>query len=116
MLHVLPPPPGFVALGEAVEMVGRKVGADLDVYLMIAEACESGKVAAAYRSDIGGADDLDCSVWQLPHWRSFFETGTIDLDLPLLDGRRRPNPSGFTARCTREIFVRRDSLDDLSRN
>jgi hypothetical protein len=50
-------------------------------------------------------------VWRLPHWRSFFIRGMIDIDLPLLDARGRPDPSGFTARCAREIFVRRDSLD-----
>jgi hypothetical protein len=41
----------------------------------------------------------------------YFATGTIDLDLPLVDVKGRPNVHGHTARCTCEIFVRRDGLD-----
>jgi hypothetical protein len=92
-------------------MVGQKMGGDADVERAIAEGCEAGKIAAAYRT-VMGADELDPIVWRLPHWRNFFLTGTIDLDLPLLDERGRPNANGFIApRCTREIFVRRDSLN-----
>lgn len=111
---MLPTPLGFVTLLEAVEAAHRKLADKDSAIRMIAEACENGKLAAGYRSAVdGGAGDLDRRVWQMPQWRSFFETGTIDLDLPLLDERGRPDPAGFTARCTREIFVRRDDVDKL---
>jgi hypothetical protein len=123
------PPIGFVTLYAAVDAVGRtmfgarwqyavplsrEVDNELDaherVITLVAEGCEAGAIAAAYQS-IAGADDLDRAVWRLPHWRGFFTRGMIDLDLPLLDARGRPDPSGHTARCPREIFVRRDSLE-----
>ena len=112
------PPIGFVRLHDAVDIVGRKPfgwwrsinelcaspfgegsGADVIalglypdvdyVVTMIAEACEAGEIAAAYRSVTGGADNLDRNVWQGPHWRNYFAAGEIDLDLPLLDDKRR---------------------------
>ena len=80
------------------------------VIKLVAERCEAGEIAAAYRS-IAGADSLDRAVWQTPHWRNYFATGTIDLDLPLLDDKLRPDPNGRTARCTREVFLRKDDLE-----
>jgi hypothetical protein len=78
---------------------------------VIAEGCETGEIDAGYRKWNGAADDLDRSVWRMPHWRNYFVTGTIDLELPLLDEKWHPVPDGRTApRCTREIFVRKDSL------
>lgn len=124
-------PIGFVPLRDAADIVGRKLRGDkwrpiaeangetiiskLDpeidlVIRTIAERCEAGDISTAYRS-INGAESLDREVWQRPHWRSYFARGAIDLDLPLLDGDLRPNPNGYMARCTREIFVRRDELD-----
>jgi hypothetical protein len=121
-------PIGFITLYEAVDTVGRALfgaswlyaiplnpkadnhDAHERITTVIAEGCEAGKISAAYRS-IMGADELDRHVWQMPHWRNYFVTGTIDLELPLLVAIGRPDPSGHTARCTREIFVRRDSLD-----
>jgi hypothetical protein len=108
-VKVMEPPIGFIRLTEAVDALGLRLAPDADVAKLIAEACESGRVTAAYRT-ITGADELDRSVWRSPAWRNYFASGTIDLDLPLLDERLRPHPAGFTARCTREIFVRRDSL------
>jgi hypothetical protein len=124
------PPIGFVTLHDAVDGVGHTVfgahwqyavprsgEADKEtdaherVITLVAEGCEAGAIEATYRKWDGGVDALDHSVWRLPHWRSFFARGTIDLDLPLLDASDRPNPSGHTARCTREIFVRRASLE-----
>jgi hypothetical protein len=105
---MLPPPIGFITLGEAVEMVRRKA---LDAERAIAEGCESGVIAAAYRSVTGGADDLDRLVWQLPHWRDYFATGEIDLELALLDDQCRPVSDGRTAHCTREIFIRREGFE-----
>jgi hypothetical protein len=123
-------PIGFMTLYEAVDTVGRAlfgaswqyaillnphVGNDPHerVTTVIAEGCEAGKIVAAYRS-IMGADELDRRVWQMPHWRNFFVTGMIDLELPLLDERLQPVRDGRTARCTREIFVRRDSLNHFA--
>ena len=137
------PPIGFVALRDAVDVVGRKVNgpgwrpigntADYDAHVhdrdafraaynldadgdrvitLIAEQCEAGGMATAYRS-LAGADSLDRGVWRLPCWRDYFATGTIDLDLPLLDEQGRPNTNGYTARCTREVFVRRQDLDGV---
>jgi len=68
-----------------------------------------GKITAVYRSVTGGADDLDCGVWRLPCWRDYFATGTIDLQLPLLDDRGRPDKD-ITTRCTREIFLKRQDV------
>jgi hypothetical protein len=56
-------------------------------------------------------------VWQQsPHWRNYFATETIDLDLPLLDEKDRPlldAKGNFKklVRCTREIFLRRHDFD-----
>jgi hypothetical protein len=125
------PPIGFVTLYNAVEAVGRALfgsswqhasplnrEADKDcddayerVITMIAEGCEAGHIAAGYRTVTGGVDNLDLAVWLSPAWRNYFVTGTIDIDLPLVDERLRPVSDGRTARCSREIFVRRDSLD-----
>jgi hypothetical protein len=63
---MLPPPLGYITLGEAVEIVSRKF---INAEHIIAEACETGELAAAYRSWTCGADDLDRSVWHMPHWR-----------------------------------------------
>jgi hypothetical protein len=122
-------PIGFITLCEAVDAVGLAVlgtswqyaipfnldadqddGAHERVITMIAEGCESGHIAVAYRT-ITGADQLDPAVWRSPSWRNYFDTGTIEVVLPLLDDEGRPNKSGYTARCPREIFVRRNSLD-----
>jgi len=114
------PPNGFVTLCEAVGVAGRAMlGTSWyhppcrddheRITKLIAEGCEARRLAAAYRNHRGGANPLDPAVWQSPSWRNYFDTGTIDLDLPLLDGRGRPNRDGLTARCTREIFVRRES-------
>jgi hypothetical protein len=125
------PPIGFITLRDAADAVGRrlhgnkwcpiaqtrsdtiicKLDPEIDrVIKTLAEQCETGGISAAYRS-ITGADGLDQAVWQMPHWRNYFATGTIDLDLPLLDNNLRPNPNGYTARCTREVFIRRADLD-----
>lgn len=131
----LPVPAGHVSLHEAVDLVGQKLPgikwrpfATADeparegmvfsdpsgVFKKIAEACEDGRVIAAYRSNWdGGAAELDKRVWQLPRVASYFITGTIDQDLPLLDERGRHHPDGPTARCRCEIFIRRNSLDDF---
>ena len=110
-LTEMDPPNGFVRLSKAVEkFASSNPGLSREqAEKAIAEACECGQLAAAYRS-ITGADDLDPKVWQSIGWRNYFATGTIDLDLPLLDEKLRPNKQGFTARCTREIFIRQDSL------
>jgi hypothetical protein len=100
-------PIGFVPLREAVDRVGKVVGPN-EAERTIAEACEAGRIAAAYRS-LDGVDDLDRSVWRMPHWRNYFATGKIDLDLPAFDLSCRPHPHD-TARCPREVFVREDSL------
>jgi hypothetical protein len=120
-------PIGFITLYEAVDAVGRAMfganwryaiplGPDAEadshepVITAVAEGCESGRITAAYRRWDTGAEVLDPAVWQRVNWRNHFMTGTIDLDLPLLDDRSQPVSDGRTARCTREIFVRRDSL------
>jgi len=124
------PPIGFITLRDAVDVVGRKLkgsgwrpltemGAhtitaglnpEIDQVLnMIAERCETGEISATYRS-VTGVDSLDRAVWLMPHWRNYFATGTIDLDLPLIDEHLQPAKSGGTARCTREIYIRRDDL------
>lgn len=126
---VMEPPIGFVRLRDAIYAVGDKIfGSDWclgesaaerlfdpkpeRVIRLIAEWCEAGEIAAVYRS-ITGVDDLDRSVWRRPHWRHYFADGTIDLDLPLVDENLRPNTDGYTARCTREIYLRRHDLDRL---
>lgn len=132
------PPIGFIILEKAVNLVGHHMigsawrplccaewrrylifnpdaDADRDVHqrvmTVIAEGCEAGEIAAGYRNSNGAADDLDRSAWRMPHWRNYFASGMIDLVLPLLDERGRPNSHGHTARGTCEIFVRRDSLE-----
>lgn len=126
-------PPGYVALTEVVDIVGGAVfgsgwnrladktdpeeratllwtDPDVDrVVTAIAEGCEGGSIVAAYHT-VTGVDDLDRAVWRAPHWRNYFIAGMIDLDLALLDEQHRPHPLGYTARCEREVFVRRDSL------
>jgi hypothetical protein len=127
-VSILETPIGFFTLYEAVDAVGRarfgsaweyavlidnpKGGAHGEVTTMIAEGCEDGRIFAAYRS-INGADNLDHGVWRARHWWTYFMTATIDLDLPLLDDRGKPVSDGRSARCTREIFVRRDSLQQF---
>ena len=119
------PPIGWIPLRDAFDMVGRKLyeptwwslnvifrknHPDVErVFRLIAEACEGGEIAAAYRSYLGGADDLDRGRWRLPHWRNYFATGTIDLNLPLVD--ENGNTDGHMTRNTREIFVGRQDLD-----
>jgi hypothetical protein len=103
-------PIGFIPLQEAARIVGQKMGDDADIARALAERCEAGEVVAAYRT-LYGAEPLDPAVWRMPHWRNYFADGMIELILPLLDERDQPNVNGFTARCPREIFVRRDSLD-----
>ena len=135
-MNAMEPPIGFIRLRDAVYAVGDKVfepgwcasawprTGDLPapivfgpkterVIRMVAERCEAAEIAAVYRS-ITGVDDLDRSVWRQPHWRRYFADGVIELDLPLVDGNLRPNnPNGHTARCAREIYLRRDDLDRL---
>ena len=98
----------------AAELVAHE-DPDIDrVFTMLAECCESGEIAAAYRSDSGGTDDLDCSFWRLPHWRNYFITGMIDVDLPrFIYSSFTPGVGTFTGyeRCTREIFVRRTDFE-----
>jgi hypothetical protein len=135
VIDMLPPPIGFITLYEAVDAVGRVLfgaswqyaiplhhEADNDcdpherVITMIAEGCEAGAIEAGYRRSWDcGVDALDRNVWHMPHWRNYFATGTIDLiDLPLVDQKGRPDPDGGTVpRCTREIFLRKDSLGEF---
>jgi hypothetical protein len=80
------------------------------VITMIAECCAAGEISAVYRS-IDGFKELDRNAWLRPDWRNFFTTGTIHLNLPRLDVNGRPDPSGLTVRCEREIFLRRKDLD-----
>jgi hypothetical protein len=107
---MLSTPFGFIKLLKAVHLVDQKLGDRNRAIQIIAEACESGRIKAAYRSDTGGVDELDTKVWQMPQ-RRMFEIGMIELDLPLHDNRGRPHPQGFTAKCEREIFLRRDELE-----
>jgi hypothetical protein len=85
---------------------------DIDrVVTMLAERCEAGEIGTVYRSAAGGADDLDRSYWRLPHWRNYFITGMVDVDLPWIF--TFAGGGTFTAyeRCTREIFVRRSDVE-----
>jgi hypothetical protein len=86
----------------------------------IAEACERGELAAAFKSVSAyapGAEQLDRSHWRAPHWHSYFSLGTIDLDLPYLDNSSRPILDGRTVRCPgRDIFIRKDSLAEFVRS
>lgn len=111
-------PIGFIRLNDAVDLLSSKWSEpDVDrIATMIAEGCEARRIVAAYRNHLGGADELDPLVWHSPIWRNYFEAGTIDLELPLLDHRGRASQHGHTARCTREIFVRRDSFEHFISN
>jgi hypothetical protein len=113
--EVLPAPVGPFNLIRGADVdAACKLAPEVErVITMIAEACEKGEITSAYRSVTGGAEILDRSVWQQPHWREFFTTGEIDLwDLPLLDEKLRPTADGRTAgRCRREVFVRREHLN-----
>jgi hypothetical protein len=131
MLHMLPPPIGYVYLYQAVDAIGRVLrGYDWvsircqcelknevnsgspvvdSVIRIVAEACEAGNLAAAFQHLFKGADDLDHAVWRKPHWGNFFATGTIVVDQPLLIGCE-PDPSGAMVPCERKIFIRKDSL------
>jgi hypothetical protein len=121
-------PIGFITLFEAVDAVGgatfgaswqyaTPIDSDAEgnrhelVIKAIAGGCENGRIAAAYRRWDTGAEPLDPALWQRINWRNYFMTGTIDLELPLLDNKSQPVSDGRTARCTREIFVRRDTLE-----
>jgi hypothetical protein len=130
----LPPPIGYVHLYHAVDVIGRTLrGTDwvpvrcqdelkyqvdknlttVDaVILSIAEACEVGKLAAAFQDAFKGADDLDRSVWRKLHWRSYFATGKIIVDLPYIP----PHPDGKLTPCERKIFIRKDSLVKFAEN
>jgi hypothetical protein len=136
IILTLPPPPGYVHLYRAVDAIGRALrGAEWvsvrcqdelkhqvdtgsavadSVMKTVAEACEAGKLAAAFQHLFKGADDLDRSAWRKPHWRNYFSTGTTIVDQPRLiggDERCDPDPSGQMIPCERKIFIRKDSLD-----
>ena len=108
-----------VRLKDAVEILARKLGESAgvplpaDAPMVMAEAIESGVVVASYRES-RGIRPLDTTTWHSPAWRRYFEVGTVELVLPLLDANERPNPQGLTVRCNCEIFVRRDSLGSLT--
>ena len=128
------PPTGYIRLRDAVDLLGQAIagkrewrpltkidpatiigGSDTaidHVIKLIAEQCEVGEIEARYRSNTG-ADRLDRERWQAPNWRLYFATGMIDLDLPLLDDNLQPNPNGYTAKCRREIYLKRQDLDRL---
>jgi len=110
-VSILDPPIGFVSLRDALDIVARKIGDADRAMMMIAELCAAGEIAATYRSWTGGADDLPRDKWLSPYWRSYFDAGTIELDLPLVDDRGQAHPQGITARCIREIFIKRQDLD-----
>jgi hypothetical protein len=106
---------------EVAELVAHE-DPDIDrVVTMLAERCEAGEIAAAYRSDTGGVDDLDRSFWHLPYWRNYFITGMVDVDLPRFvpstafgGGIAASPPAEIFAgyeRCTREIFARRRDVE-----
>jgi hypothetical protein len=82
------------------------------VISLLAERCAAGDIAAWHRS-IVGVDTLDCNKWCSSNWRSYFIDGEIELDLPLLGDGLHPVVDGRTARCRREIFVRRRDLDGV---
>jgi hypothetical protein len=129
------PPPGYVVLEDVVDLIGGVVAGSTwrrlpdktspeerfnavwsdphvdPVITMIAEACENGRLEAAYQTAFG-ADELDRKMWRMPHWRNYFAAGTIDLDLPYLDDQHRPILDGRTVRCHgRELYIRKDSLE-----
>jgi hypothetical protein len=140
------PPVGFVSLQDAAAMVWWKISrsnwhtlaeckaallvlletvdpaaedSDIDrVLTMLAECCEAGEIATAYRSDTGGADDLDRSYWRLPDWRNYFITGMVDVGLPRITTSPPPGFGNYAAgtftvceKCTREIFARRRDVE-----
>lgn len=126
-VNVMETPIGYITLFEAVYAVGRAMFGpewryaipfapeiELNVHepiiKAIAEGCESDLINAAYRRWDTSAEVLDPAVWRRLNWRNHFMTGTIELELPLLDDRSLPISDGRTVRCTREIFVRSDSL------
>jgi hypothetical protein len=102
----------------AAELVAHE-DPDIDrVLTMLAECCEAGEIATAYRSDTGGADDLDRSYWRLPDWRNYFITGMVDVDLPRTTNSPPPGWGNYAAgtfvvyeRCTREIYARRRDVE-----
>ena len=132
MILILPPPIGYVHLYQAVETVGRAAcgarwvsvhcqdelkGAMMapsaalqDVIMSIAEACEAGKLAAAYPNALeGGVDVLDPGEWRKSrlHVETYFASGEVILYLPYSPPRRE------LARCPRKIFIRKDSLAEF---
>jgi hypothetical protein len=130
------PPIGWVPLRHAADLLGRtlhgldwcsleavdaqRIALGLDyqinqVITSLAEQCEAGEIASGYRNTSGAVDILDCDVWRRPCWRDYFATGTVELDLPLQDDDRRPDPYGRTARCTREVFVKQQALSRFLR-
>src|SRR3979490_2581822 len=80
---MLEAPIGFTRLNDVVDLLRGAAPTGTDLQRLIATACVQGKLVAAHRRWDGGADKLDNRVWQLPHWRSYFESGTIRLELPL---------------------------------
>jgi hypothetical protein len=131
------PPIGYVRLRDAADTLGQKLkgsrwrpieriegpynvlsprelNPDLDeIVTVIAEQCIAGEIAAIYRTVTGGIESLAPDIWHQPHRRNYFVTGTIELVLPLVDVDGRPNADGHTAKCEREIFLKRDDLDHL---
>ena len=101
MILILPPPIGYVHLYQAVEKVGRAAcgarwvsvhcqdelkGAMMapsaalqDVIMSIAEACEAGKLAAAYPNALGSVDSKD-SLLGANQIQGFFLGGGLGCD------------------------------------
>jgi hypothetical protein len=114
------PPVGFVRLRDAVDEIGRKIygpswqplaGQFEHVVTLLAEECEAGRVAAAYRH-LAGVEPLNPAEWHKPHWRTYFDEDTITLELPLYDDQLRP--TRFTnPNCRCKIFVRKSDLARL---
>jgi hypothetical protein len=110
-------------LRDAVTFIGLKVyGAEWvdskieHVITLIAEKCEAGEIAAAYRA-LTGVETLDPAEWRSIGWRNYFATGEIPLDLPLVNfvnGEWRTNKDGHTSRQPVQIFVRREHVDRLA--
>jgi hypothetical protein len=95
----------------AAELVAHE-DPDIDrVVTMLAERCEAGEIGAAYRSAAGGADDLGRSYWRLPHWRNYFISGMVDVDLPRIFTFAGGDTFTAYETCTREIFVRRSDVE-----
>jgi hypothetical protein len=109
---MLEPPVGFTRLNDVINVLRGRFPAETDLQLLIATACVQGKLSAAYRRWDGGADKLDPRVWQLPHWRSYYDKGEIRLELPLIDNTGQPVRDGRTApNCEREIFIDVSTLE-----